>query len=93
MEENINNADDKTCYLRLGSGKGYYFNSIGLALFKTDRTNNKVLFYKFLKQMKFKGSKKYGLHANEFPLTRVIDLKTQEPLGWVKLELLKEKEL
>lgn len=93
MEENINNADSTTCYLRLGSGKGYYFNSIGLALYNADQTNNKILFYKFLKQMKFKSSKKYGLHATEFPLTRVLDLKTSKPLGWVKLELLKEKEL
>ncbi len=93
MEENINNADPTTCYLRLGSGKGYYFNSIGLALYNADKTNNKILFYKFLKQMKFKSSKKYGLHATEFPLTRVLDFKTSNPLGWVKLELLKEKEL
>lgn len=93
IEENINNADPTTCYLRLGSGKGYYFNSIGLALYHTDRTNNKVLFYKFLRQMEFKVSKKYGLQANKFPLTRVIDLKTQEPLGWIKMELIKEKNI
>ncbi len=93
IKKSINNADDKTCYLRLGSGKGYYFNSIGLALFKTDRTNNKVLFYKFLRQMKFKVSKKYRLQAKEFPLTRVIDFKNQEPLGWIKMELIKEKNI
>ncbi|HRT81406.1 MAG TPA: type III-A CRISPR-associated RAMP protein Csm5 [Bacteroidales bacterium] len=92
-EDDINKADETACYLRLGSGKGYYFNSIGLALYNADKTNNKVLFYKFLKQMKFKSSKKYRLHATEFPLTRVLDLETYNPLGWVKLELLKEKEL
>ena len=90
-EDDINKADETACYLRLGSGKGYYFNSIGLALYNADKTNNKVLFYKFLKQMKFKSSKKYRLHATEFPLTRVLDLETYNPLGWVKLELLKEK--
>ncbi len=101
MEENINNADPTTCYLRLGSGKGYYFNSIGLALYNADETEDKKLFVNFLRNNGFgkifnrknKQWEEFDLQSNEFPLTRVLDFKTSNPLGWVKLELLKEKEL
>jgi CRISPR-associated protein Csm5 len=101
MEENINNADSKTCYLKLGSGKGYYFNSIGLALYNADETEDKKLFVNFLRNNGFgkifnrknKQWEKFDLQSDEFPLTRVLDFKTFNPLGWVKLELLKEKEL
>jgi CRISPR-associated protein Csm5 len=101
MEENINNADPTTCYLKLGSGKGYYFNSIGLALYNADETEDKKLFVNFLRNNGFgkifnrknKQWEKFDLQSDEFPLTRVLDFKTSNPLGWVKLELLKEKEL
>ncbi len=101
IEKNINNADATTCYLRLGSGKGYYFNSIGLALYNADETEDKKLFVNFLRNNGFgkifnktnKQWEKFDLQSDEFPLTRVLDFKTSNPLGWVKLELLKEKDL
>jgi len=101
MEDYINNADPTTCYLRLGSGKGYYFNSIGLALYNADETEDKKLFVNFLRDNNFgkiynrknRQWEAYDLQSDEFPLTRVLDFKTYHPLGWVKLELLKEKEL
>ncbi|PLB85962.1 type III-A CRISPR-associated RAMP protein Csm5 [Dysgonamonadaceae bacterium] len=99
MEEKINNADPTTCYLKLGSGKGYYFNSIGLALYDADKTDDKELFINFLRTNGFgkifdkknRQWKDFDLHANEFPLTRFIDLKTNEPLGWIRMELIKDK--
>ena len=101
IEKNINNADATTCYLRLGSGKGYYFNSIGLALYNADETEDKKLFVNFLRNNGFgkifnrknKQWEEFDLQSDEFPLTRVLDFKTSNPLGWVKLELLKEKDL
>jgi CRISPR-associated protein Csm5 len=101
LEDNINKADETTCYLRLGSGKGYYFNSIGLALYKADETEDKKLFVNFLRNNGFgkifnrknKQWEEFDLQSDEFPLTRVLDFKTSNPLGWVKLELLKEKEI
>lgn len=101
MEENINNADPTTCYLRLGSGKGYYFNSIGQTLYNADETEDKKLFVNFLQNNSFgkiynrkkRQWEAFDLQPDKFPLTRVLDLETYNPLGWVKLELLKEKEL
>lgn len=101
IDEDINQANETICYLRLGCGKGYYFNSIGLALYDADETEDKKLFVNFLRNNGFgkiynKKNKRwedFDLEADEFPLTRVIDLKTYAPLGWIKMELLKEKEL
>jgi CRISPR-associated protein Csm5 len=101
MEEKINNADPTTCYLKLGSGKGYYFNSIGLTLYEADITDDKKIFVKFLRGNDFgkiydkinRQWKEINLQADEFPRTRFIDLKTFKPLGWVKMELIKEKNI
>lgn len=101
MKENISNADTTTCYLKLGSGKGYYFNSIGLTLYDADKTDDKGLFINFLRKNGFgkifdkenRQWKDFDLHANEFPLTRFIDLKINKPLGWIKMELIKEKNI
>lgn len=101
IDNEIEKAIPNTCYLRLGSGKGYYFNSIGLALYNADETVDKKLFVNFLRDNNFgklynrknRQWEAFDLQSDEFPLTRVLDLETYNPLGWVKLELLKEKEL
>jgi CRISPR-associated protein Csm5 len=100
MNNEIENATSNTCYLRLGSGKGYYFNSIGLALYNADETEDKKLFVNFLRDNGFgkiynrknRRWEDFDLQSDEFPLTRVLDFETYNPLGWIKLELLKEKE-
>ncbi len=99
MDDKVKNADSSTCYLRLGNGKGYYFNSIGLNLYNEDKTESKNLFINFLRDNGF--GKIYNrrssrledlnIHADEFPLTRVVDVNNNTPSGWVKMELLKEK--
>lgn len=84
LNNEIENATD-TAYLRLGNGKGYYFNSIGLALYDADNSNDKRNFFNFLKA---KGYKKVQF-PDEFPITRAIEFSKNVPLGWVKLELVK----
>lgn len=82
LYEEIKNATD-TAYLRLGNGKGFFFNSVGLALYDADGDDKQ----KFLKHLK-KEYKKVK-NPDEFPITRVIDVSENTPLGWVKLELIK----
>lgn len=87
--------DSETIYLRVGNGKGYFFNSVGLALYDTDISDDKSNFVTFLRDSGF-GKRyvdghmeEYDLHADEFPLTRVVEFADTKPMGWVKLELIK----
>lgn len=82
LYEEIKNATD-TAYLRLGNGKGFFFNSVGLALYDADGNGKQ----KFLQHLK-KEYKKVK-NPDEFPITRVIEISENKPLGWVKLELIK----
>lgn len=95
MNNNIDEADENTAFLKLGSGKGYYHNSIGLALFNADKSENKTAFLNFLKLSGFgkvfkketRKMEEYDLDPYDFPITRVIDVNKVQPLGWVKLEI------
>jgi CRISPR-associated protein Csm5 len=95
INKDINEAKDNTAFLKLGSGKGYYLNSVGLALFDADKSEDKTSFLKFLKQSGFgkvykKETRKmedYDLNPYDFPVTRVIDVHKIQPVGWVKLEI------
>jgi CRISPR-associated protein Csm5 len=95
MYNNIDEANENTAFLKLGSGKGYYFNSVGLALFEADKSEKKTAFLNFLKDSGFgKVYKKetgkmedYDLDPHDFPITRVIDVNRVQPIGWVKLEI------
>lgn len=95
INKDIDEAKDNTAFLKLGSGKGYYLNSIGLALFDADKSEDKTSFLKFLKQSGFgKVYKKetqrmedYDLDPYDFPITRVIDVNKIQPVGWVKFEI------
>ncbi len=97
INEDIDKAKESTAFLKLGSGKGYYLNSVGLALFDADKSEDKTSFLRFLKQSGFgKVYKKetrrmedYDLDPYDFPVTRVIDVNKIQPVGWVKLEIKK----
>lgn len=88
-----------TAYLRLGTGKGFYFNSIALALCDCDRTENKGQFLKFLKtcgygkvyNTKERRVEEYDLNPNEFPITRFVEITETKPLGWIQLECLNKE--
>lgn len=87
LEEKINNVNSNECYLRLGIGKGYYMNSIGVALFNADPSGEKYKFKKILELYQYHKirNKTVDLDPYEFPITKVIDSIHQQPIGWVKL--------
>ncbi len=97
INNDIQSAGPDIAYLKIGSGKGYYMNSIGQALFDADNTEGKSLFLKFLKANGFgkifkremHRTEEYDLHPYDFPVTRVLDIKNLLPLGWIKIELKK----
>ena len=88
-----------TAYLRLGTGKGFYFNSIALALYDCDRTENKGQFLKFLKTCGYgkvykpqkRQVEEYDLNPDEFPITRFVEITETKPLGWIQLECLNKE--
>ena len=83
-----------TAYLRLGAGKGFYFNSVALALYDADTTNDKQKFLQFLKANGYgkvykpqtRRVEPYDLKPDEFPITRFVEITDTKPLGWVKIE-------
>lgn len=94
MDDEIEKNPD-CLFMRIGSGKGYFYNSVAQALYLVDSSDDKDDFLKFLKKSgygkiydrKIKRMKEYNLNPDEFPITRVIELSDDKPLGWVKLEL------
>lgn len=71
--------EGKICF-KIGSGKGYFFNSVGLAVYHQDKNK----FKEFLEI--FKPAKKVVKNAHLFPLTKVISADTLEPWGWVQVD-------
>jgi CRISPR-associated protein Csm5 len=88
-----NEQSDDVAYLRLGFGKGYFLNSLGIAVFEYVSQNGKEELYKkfedfineeFAKEDKKTGEKK-RIDLKKFPTTRLFIEQTQEPMGWVKI--------
>lgn len=93
LEEMINEADENTAYFRLGFGKGYYLNSLGIAIYDyVSQKGKENLYDKFedFINKEFARKDRYGniqeIELDEFPKTRLFVTNTQEPLGWVKIE-------
>ncbi|MFA7589484.1 MAG: type III-A CRISPR-associated RAMP protein Csm5 [Acholeplasmataceae bacterium] len=92
IQDLINNElgkdNSNVAYLRIGFGKGYYLNSLGLAIYDyiqdKDELYNK--FESFLQKQFAKKGKFDDFSLEEFPRTRLMVKKTQEPLGWIKIE-------
>ncbi len=93
IEEKITNAESNVAYLRLGFGKGYYLNSLGIAVYdyvmKDGNEGLRDKYEKFINS-NFARKDKFGIvqdiELEEFPKTRLYVTNTQEPLGWVKFE-------
>jgi CRISPR-associated protein Csm5 len=64
---------------KVGSGKGYFFNSVGLAIYNYE---NGKYFSEFLKT--FPQAQKIG-NGQSFPITKVVDEHSQVPWGWVQI--------
>jgi CRISPR-associated protein Csm5 len=77
LQEKLQNGE--ICF-KIGSGKGYFFNSVGLAVYHQDKNK----FREFLQV--FRPAKRAVKDANLFPLTKVISADTQEPWGWVQVD-------
>ena len=90
IEEMINEANSNTAYFRIGFGKGYYLNSLGITIYDyviqdgKEKLHDK--FESFLKNEFAKKAKWDDFSLEEFPRTRLMVKKTQEPLGWIKIE-------
>jgi len=80
------NRKSDIAYLRLGFGKGFYFNSVAFAIYKwveeNDRMSNKFKQYLLKEYPKLKD-------LDTFPSTYLKTDTTHEPLGWIRLERIK----
>ncbi|WP_315263834.1 type III-A CRISPR-associated RAMP protein Csm5 [Tannerella forsythia] len=104
LEDFYEDVEKKTesstiAYLRLGTGKGFYFNSVALALYDADMTEGKEKFLKFLKANGYgkvynpqnRRVELYDLKPDKFPITRFVEISDTKPLGWVQLECLNKE--
>jgi len=93
IEDLVLNKNKNIAILRLGFGKGYYLNSLGIAVCDYVKQEGKedlyIRFEEFINNQ-FAKRDKYGnlqeIDLEEFPKTRLFITNTQEPLGWVKIE-------
>jgi CRISPR-associated protein Csm5 len=88
IEEEIINSKSDTAYFRLGFGKGYFLNSLGIALYNyTVQEGKKDLYDKFKEFINKNFAKReQDIELDKFPKTRLYVSQTEEPLGWVKIE-------
>jgi CRISPR-associated protein Csm5 len=90
IEDKISEANDNIAYFRIGFGKGYYLNSLGIAIYDYVCQNGKKDLYDRFEDFIIKQFAKRGheddVKLDNFPKTRLFVSKTQEPLGWVKIE-------
>lgn len=94
IEDELVEAKDNTALFRIGFGKGYYLNSLGIAIYDyVSQDGNEKLYDKFedFINKEFARIDRYGnkqeIELDDFPKTRLFVTGTQEPLGWIKVEL------
>ena len=94
--EELGKNNSTTAYLRVGYGRGYYLNSLGIAIYDYVSQEGKENLYDKFKEFinrqyarKDKYGKKQEIDLEDFPKTRLYITNTQEPLGWVKIEKIK----
>lgn len=73
---------------KIGSGKGYFFQSVGLAVLKQKGAD---AFQKFVEVYRPSNKK---INTNTFPITKVVDADTLMPWGWIQIsgQIIDEKE-
>jgi len=83
LDKLTDNTRSQIAYLRLGFGKGFYFNSVSLAIYDwvKDDSYKKDQFKRFLSRTYPKLKE-----LENFPSTYLKTDNTNEPLGWVKIE-------
>ena len=90
IEDKIIEAKNGVAYIRIGFGKGYYLNSLGIVIYNYVSQKGKEDLYDkfeiFLRKEFSKKGKQDDFSLEEFPRTRLMVKNTQEPLGWIKIE-------
>lgn len=84
LKTKIENSKNEYAILRLGSGKTFFDNSIGLALYNSD----KDLFKKYRELLELgKNPISKKLVLGRFPTTRTLVEATKLPIGWVAISV------
>jgi len=82
IENYINNNNNELAILRLGAGKTFYDNSIGLAIYNA----NKTTFKKYRELLELgKNPITHKLVVGKFPTTRTLVEATKLPIGWITI--------
>lgn len=82
LKNNIKNSANNYAILRLGAGKTFFDNSIGLAIFN----QNEEVFKKYRELLELgKNPISKKLVTGNFPTTRTLVESTKLPIGWVAL--------
>jgi len=86
MIEQGEKSDKPEFYIRVGSGKSYFNNTMAMAIYESNKEAFKAL--RELYELGKAPNKHFRL-KEPFPVTRTIisDLKLPLPLGWVKFSL------
>jgi CRISPR-associated protein Csm5 len=87
LSEKFEYNTNKNIYLRIGSGKSNFNNSIGLTIYANDLSKKKELFNKFRKIFNI-GEE----DSHFFPLTRTNIVFNNTQPGWVEFSKIEEKE-
>lgn len=88
LKEIINRSENKYAIVRLGSGKTYFDNSIGIAIYNKDEETFKQ-FRELLELGKNPQTKK--LVEGRFPTTRTIVESTSLPIGWILIQIFNDE--
>ncbi|MFZ2865463.1 MAG: type III-A CRISPR-associated RAMP protein Csm5 [Ignavibacteriaceae bacterium] len=82
--DTINKSNNEYAIIRLGAGKTFFDNSIGLVIYNY----NKDVFNKYRKLLEIgKNSKTKKIVEGRFPTTRTIVDATKLPIGWLAVSL------
>lgn len=90
LKEMIEKSENKYAVVRLGSGKTYFDNSIGIAIYNKDEETFKK-FRELLELGKNPQTKK--LVEGRFPTTRTIVEATSLPTGWILIQVLNNEQV
>lgn len=82
LDSLADNRQADTAYLRLGFGKGFYFNSVFLAIYNWMQGNEVGKKFQQFFMKKYPKMK----NLDTFPETYIKTNCSNEPLGWVKIE-------
>ncbi len=81
LKSKIKSSNNEFAIVRLGGGKTFFDNSIGLALYNYDKN----LFKKYRELMELGKNRDGKLVQGKFPTTRTLVETTKLPIGWIAI--------